>query len=270
MNIFKKPLKNIRADFRYLIKKHKCMHITSHLSRYLSKQSDEIPVFIVSYNNGIYVENMVRQLNSYGIKPIIFDNHTTCKNSLGILNHLHSNSYAHVIYSKHNFGHMIGFLQPIYDVLPEEFVYTDPDLQLNSKLPKNFLDILKKLTIEYSVFKAGFALSLKGHGKIKDIKLHCLHTRPIKYDKHQSILEFESKHWKYRLQHDALEVYAAPIDTTFALYKKSNYIGDFYRAVRVAGDFSAIHLPWFEDIDPLTDNDKKMYLKRNTSSNWIK
>ncbi len=143
-------------------------------------------------------------------------------------------------------------------------------VQLNSELPANFLDALASLTTEYSVFKAGFALSLEGHGKINNIEMHCLHTRPIKYDKHQSIKEFESKHWNFRLQHEKLEVYAAPIDTTFALYRKCNYIGDFHRAVRVAGDFSAIHLPWFDDIDLLTDEDKKVYLKSNTSSNWIK
>ncbi len=265
----KKRLKKFRSILRNIALKYKCKHITTQLSGILSSITETIPVFVISYNNGTYVNNITTQLNNFNIKPIIFDNHTICKKSLKILNNLKSQSKAHVIFSKYNFGHMIGFLQPIYNLFPETFAYTDPDLQLNKKLPANFLEILSELTTEFSVYKAGFALSLHGHGTLKDTKLHCLHSHPIQYDEHLSIEEFELRYWVYQLKHDTLELYAAPVDTTFALYRKSNYIGDFYHSIRVAGNFSAIHLPWFKELELLSEDDKISYLQKNTSSNWI-
>lgn len=265
----KKRLKGLRYVARNLLLQYRCRHIISSLQDILKQHTEAIPVFIVSYNNGIYVENTTKQLNNLNIKPIIFDNKSTQDGSLTILKSLDSESKAHIIYSSYNFGHMIGFIHPIYKVLPEVFAYTDPDLQFNTNLPNNFLDVLATLTEEYNTYKAGFALSLHNSGELKDIKLHCLHTHPIIYDKFQSIEEFESKHWLYRLQHDSLELYASPIDTTFAVYRKSAYIGDFHRAVRVAGNFSATHLPWFKELDMLSKDDTKAYLDNNTSSNWV-
>jgi len=219
-----KRLKSLRNDFRNLILRFKCRNISSELRNILDTSQEEIPVFIVSYNNGIYVKNMTDQLSHFNIKPIIFDNASTHDESLETLRSLHTESKAHIIYSRYNFGHMIGFLQPIYDAMPKVFAYTDPDLQLNENLPHDFLKTLSDLADKYKSFKAGFALTIDDIGDIKDIKLHCLHTHPIRYDKFQSIREFESKHWLYRLQHETLELYASPIDTTFAVYKKSNYL----------------------------------------------
>lgn len=63
-------------------------------------------------------------------------------------------------------------------------------------------------------------------------------------------------------------MYASPIDTTFAVYRKQNYFGDFHNAIRVAGDYSAIHLPWFIELDLMNDADRDIYNKSNVSSNW--
>lgn len=40
------------------------------------------------------------------------------------------------------------------------FAVTDPDLSFNEKMPDNFLEYLKQLTIELSLFKAGLALDI--------------------------------------------------------------------------------------------------------------
>lgn len=66
-----------------------------------------------------------------------------------------------------------------------------------------------------------------------------------------------------------LKCYAAKIDTTFAVYRKSNFRYDFYDGVRVAGAFSAIHLPWFPELDIMTAEEKASYLdKNNISATW--
>ena len=271
MKIFRsinKPLKFYKNKFRYWVLAKKTKNITLQLKQTLSKQVDIIPVIVISYNNGVYVENITKQLQSFNITPIIIDNNSSSKNTQDILYDLEHKNLAHVIRSQHNFGHMVGFLKPIYDLLPEVFAYTDPDLQLNKNLPENFLSKLAELTIELPVFKAGFALSLKDHGPIKDTRYYSCHYKPIFYERHLSIEEFESRYWVNRLKHDSLELYASSIDTTFAVYRKSNYIGKFHNAIRVAGNYSAIHLPWFEELDLLAEEDKAKYRDKNISSNW--
>ena len=266
--ILKKHTKYYRYKFRTWLIAKKTEEITNELKIILQNSSNKIPVIIVSYNNGVYVDNTVKQLNTFNIEPIIIDNNSSCENTLKVLNELKTKSLASVIKSKHNHGHMVGFLKPIYDLLPDVFAYTDPDLQFNENLPENFLDVLAELTNEFPVFKAGFALSLENNGPIKDTRYPKYHYKPIHFERNFTIKEFESMFWTYRLMHKHLELYGADIDTTFAVYRKSNFFGNFYSAVRVAGDYSAIHLPWFEDLELFSEEDKKNYNKKNISSNW--
>jgi hypothetical protein len=66
-------------------------------------------------------------------------------------------------------------------------------------------------------------------------------------------------------------MYLADIDTTFAVYRKSNYQGHLRSpAIRVAGDYTAIHLPWFLNLDIITELEKQQYLQKNKSTHWIK
>ena len=265
----RRPLRRFTYSIKSRLLYRKCSHLVEQLENALQILESEVPVIVVSYNNSVYVQNITNQLNRYKIKPIIIDNCSTSKQSQSILSGLEQAGNAHIIRSKYNFGHEVGFLQPVYDVLPELFCYTDPDLELNKNLPNNFISTLISLTTEFNVYKAGFALSLKGHGPLRKITIHSRHTKPFLYEKHISIEEFESRYWVYRLMHDTYELYAAPIDTTFAAYRKSNYFGDFHHAIRVAGDFSAIHLPWFEELDLLNKEQRASYRKNNKSSNWV-
>jgi hypothetical protein len=93
--------------------------------------------------------------------------------------------------------------------------------------------------------------------------------KPFVFQKSYTIQEWESQFWRRRLPHESLEIYAERIDTTFAVYRKSNYRNDFYDAVRVAGDYSAIHLPWFPKLDIMTDAQRRQYLKKSKSSTWL-
>ena len=263
-----KPLRSYRNNLRHKLLSYKTSSLVSQLTNALSEDSNNIPVIIISYNNGIYVDNMVKQLQRYAIKPIIIDNNSSSSKTHAILNDIMHADSAHIVRSNHNYGHMVGFLKPVYDALPEVFAYTDPDLELNHNLPDDFLMRLSELTKSIAVFKAGFALALEGHGALKDIKFHSCHYKPIHYEADLSIHEFEARYWINRLHHDTLEIYSAPIDTTFAVYRKENYIGDFYSAIRVAGDYSAIHLPWFDHLDLLKNDDRSEYREGNISTNW--
>ncbi|MEQ9481137.1 MAG: glycosyltransferase [Coleofasciculus sp. F4-SAH-05] len=126
----------------------------------IKENPNKIPVIVISYNNGSYVENIINQLQKFGIKPIIFDNCSDDNNTLYLLRKIRETQKASVIFLPKNFGHYVGFIKEIYDLLPEVFGYTDPDLQFSSNLPPNFIDVLAELTVNYSVYKAGFALSI--------------------------------------------------------------------------------------------------------------
>jgi len=236
----------------------------------LADCKDEVPCFIVSYNNGVYVENMVRQFSERGICPIVIDNRSTDAGTLQTLRSLNLQGVAKVVFSEKNFGHQVGFFQPVYDALPEVFAYTDPDLGFNGRLPEDFLSVLSDLTVRYSVYKAGFALQLLDDEPGVAAKVTQSVIRPFRFEKRYSFAEWESQFWRKRLDHPSLSVYAAPIDTTFSVYRKSNFNGDFSDAVRVAGDFAAIHLPWYPRLDLFSDKARGEYLKRNSSSTWRK
>lgn len=265
-------LKKNWKDFRKKRKENrdykKLDNLKGQIESALMADCGDVPCFIVCYNNGVYVDSIVGQLYGFGIKPIVIDNKSTDQETIDILNALKTSGKAEVVYSPDNFGHMVGFLSPIYDIMPDVFSYTDPDLLFNYKLPHDFVNVLSNLTLEFNVFKAGFALDLLFGEKTIDAIVVKSANRPIKYEQSFSVREWESFFWRKKIIHSSLEIYSADIDTTFAVYRKSNYRGLFYDAVRVAGDYSAIHLPWFPERDLFNQENRENYLKGNKSTNW--
>jgi hypothetical protein len=245
------------------------VNLVKKLETALSKSEEEIPVFVISYNNAKYVQNTVNQLKRYHIKPIIIDNCSTDQHSVNILRQIEASGDAQVLFSDKNFGYLVGFLNPVYKVMPELFAYTDPDLQFHPNLPQNFLSVLAEVTEKYSVYKAGFALSLLDDEEMIDLSITKLRGVPQIYPHTMSVREWEQQYWRMKLDHPELELYQARHDTTFAVYRKSNLI-DFYDGVRVAGDFSAIHLPWYPKLDLMSAEDRARYLEGNKSSTWLK
>lgn len=230
-----------------------------------------IPLLVVSYNNGIYVANTVSQMTRLGITPIIIDNASTDPQTKNILSEIQKQGAAQIVYSRKNHGHLVGFMEPLYQALPDFFAYTDPDLQLHPEIPRNFMDILENLTHEYDAYKVGCALQLE----YKGVRAHAENRygisvrKPFAFRESYDVQKWEEQFWKKKISHPELEIYAAPIDTTLAVYNKRMYRGNFiFNSLRVAGCFSAIHLPWFPEVDIMTDAQRAAYLKDNVSSTW--
>ncbi|OSI18422.1 glycosyltransferase family 2 protein [Neisseria dumasiana] len=246
--------------------------VAQKLKRTLLKNNRQIPVIIVSYNNGAYVENIVSQMNRFDIIPIVIDNKSTHKKSLQILCQLQNDQKADIVFSPYNFGHLVGFTGRIYEALPEVFAYSNPDLELSPDLPHNFLEILADLTKEFSVYKAGCALSMPPQSSDNNQATQFIHRKqkkPFAYpQKPFTPAQWEKQFWRFKIEHPIWEVYAAKLDTTFAVYRKSNYQYDFLDAVRVAGVFTAVHLPWFPESDIMCAEDKLEYFNKNESATW--
>jgi hypothetical protein len=172
---------------------------------------------------------------------IIMNNVSTCEKTIEYL----ENTKCKVIQSPVNSIPQIwqNKYHDIYYSLPEYYITTDPDLELNENLPKNFIEILIELSETHKWGKIGFALDISK----PDEMYQCTYSCPGFYA--SNICEWESKYWQKKIQHDKYELYDAWIDTTFCLYNKKYFHnrGTFLDAIRIAGDFTCKHLPWYKD-----------------------
>ena len=65
-------------------------------------------------------------------------------------------------------------------------------------------------------------------------------------------------------------MYLAPIDTTFALYRPNIKGGAFFHdfMIRTGGQYQAKHLPWYNDDDNLTEEERYYVLNAKTITHW--
>jgi len=207
---------------------------------------NNIPIVVICYNNYRYVENTLKQIKKineeYYKNIIIVNNSSTCLETINFLN----NVDVKVINNINNGPWICSYANKhIYDTLPDKYILTDPDLELNANIPSNFIQIMSEISDKYKNWKVGFALDLSDFEKMYKSSYHCV----------ENIYVWEQQFWTNRIDDD-LELYYAPIDTTFCLLNKLNEHQGI--GIRMAGNFTAKHLPWYID--------NKLY---NTYENYI-
>ena len=196
----------------------------------------DIPIIIICYNNYLYVKNTLEQIlriNKEYYKNIqILNNNSTCLNTINFL----KNVDVKVINNIDNNGPWIrdNNNEHIYNILPNKFILTDPDLKLNENIPNNFIEILSNLSDKYGTSKIGFALDISDFDKMYKDTNYCASC---------SIYDWEKQNWKNKIYDDNYELYNAGLDTTFCLVNKVNVYKDHH--IRIAGNFTAKHLPWY-------------------------
>lgn len=217
--------------------------------------AQDIPIVIICYNNYRYVENTLSQIlrinKEYYKNIIILNNASTCEDTIEYLKKLGSDGVVSIINNIGNFGPWIAAdnNSHIYNVLPNKFVLTDPDLKLNDNIPSNFVDILATLSDKYKTTKIGLAL---------DITEHHMFYQTAEYMANLSIYDWEKRFWIDRIEDADYVLYKADIDTTFCLINKDNVAAaaatasasanaTAYLQIRVAGNFTAKHIPWYID-----------------------
>lgn len=212
--------------------------------------TEAIPIVIICYNNYRYVENTLSQIlrinKEYYKNIIILNNASTCEDTIGYLKKLGSGCSISIINNIGNFGPWIAVdnNNHIYDILPDKFVLTDPDLKLNENIPSNFIEILAVLSDKYKTTKIGLALNITECDKFYST---------TEYMANLSIYDWEKQFWKNKIDDADYELYEADIDTTFCLINKRNlYESGSASAsstagikIRVAGNFTAKHIPWY-------------------------
>jgi len=221
-----------------------------------------VPIIIISFNNHKYVDNTIKQLLQINptLAPflIIMDNASGDPDTKEYL----KNTTVRVIFNSDNNGPWITSSRNthVFNEMPEKFIITDPDFQFNAKMPANFIEIILMLSDKYNASKIGFAISLENPEKMYQEV----------YLRDKTIIEWETQFWQNRIEDPDYELYHASIDTTFCLINKSN-INNLH--IRIAGDFTAVHLPFYIENSILTlDEEYKMYeySKFSTISKLVK
>lgn len=204
-----------------------------------------IPILIICYNNYKYVRNtieQIRQINEeYLDNIIIIDNCSTHEDTIEYLKTLD----IKIIYNSTNNGPWVcpWCNVDIYNLMPNKFILTDADLEFNKNLSRYFIQEMVELSDKYNCGKIGFALDISEPNKLYTSK---------KYADNKSIYEWESQFWLNRIDDSNYELYNAEIDTTFCLINKQNF---YNSKIRVAGNFTAKHLPWYIE-NPIYSRDE--------------
>ncbi|MCJ2123704.1 hypothetical protein [Methylobacterium sp. J-077] len=142
---------------------------------------------------------------------------------------------------------------------PNYFIFTDPDIELPDHLPKDFLSRLIQIERENKIGKVGCALRLDDYCNFDNKTI-------IRDGKLLNVLDWEKQFWENEIEPT---IYSAQIDTTFAVYNKENFkTHDFYRALRVAGSYSARHRPWYKD-KRIPQQEWEYYLRQTRHSFWF-
>ena len=196
-------------------------------------------IVIISYNNYKYVDNTVKQLqkmNNPNMRLIIMDNNSDDPDTIDYLKSIELLNQIRIIFNKKNEGPWVTdkYNKEVYDSLPEKFILTDPDLEFNPNLPNNFIEVLFELSDTYKLYKIGFALDISDYDKMYKTNNYVLDL---------NIYQWEIRFWAHRVIHEEYELYNAVIDTTFCLVNKKHFQGN--NQMRIAGDFTAKHLPWY-------------------------
>jgi hypothetical protein len=143
-------------------------------------------------------------------------------------------------------------------MLGNNYIITDPDLEFNKNLPSNCIQEMVKVSKEYKAGRVGFALLID----TDDIREELSYAgMPLK--------KWEGRFWMNKINHSYLDLYNAPIDTTFCLLNTVNNIHGL--SIRIGGNYICKHKPWHHNYYlELLDDEYDYYLKNNKSTNfWI-
>jgi len=221
----------------------------------------EIPILIICFNNWKYVNQMVYQIIRLdkNAKIIIINNDSTCKRTKDYLVEVKERLKENitVVNAPGNCGHNVWRRSFIYDTLPDRFIITDPDIKFNDNLPSNYIEILIKISDRYKSERVGFALDISDRDKMFPYKFSDFRGE---WSHIPTIWEAQQQYWTIPIHGDEHELYYANLDTTFLLYTKG-YPG---RHIRIAGDFTAKHLPWYVDVEGVSRLERYLMYK-NTS-----
>jgi len=221
--------------------------------------SKKIPIVTIGYNNLFFMRNFINQLKRFDNPIIILDNKSTFEPMLEYYEEIKRELGSKIEIRLLNKNYGSNVTVQLKHTLPNVFILSDCDLQLNPRMPKNVSDILLNLSNKYKTFKVGLALNIADKDQFLDCK---------NYTGGQSIYDWEKKYWLNPIKDSKYELYSALIDTTFSLV---NYNYESGNHIRIAGDFTAKHLPWYKNYmkEHISQRELKFWKEGNNSSSIL-
>ncbi len=220
------------------------------------KKKHSIPIVVICWNNYYFVKNFINQLKRFPNPIILLDNKSNYQPLLDYYKKIKSElkNKIDIRMLEKNYGHTV--YEIVKDTLPSVYILSDPDLELNSKMPKNFAALFLELSNQYKCYKVGCALKLDKNF------IQC-----DNYTHKKNIYEWEKQFWEKPIKNEKYELYEADIDTTCCLIN-TNYTSN---SIRVAGNFTAKHLPWYENYikDNLSTDEINNWKRNNKSSSIL-
>jgi len=209
-----------------------------------------VPIIINNYNRKKYLKKQISYLKGNGYENIyVIDN----KSSYQPLLDYYKEQSLKVFYLSDNVGYLALWQTAVYDhFMDSYYVYTDSDVVPSDSTPSNFIEVFSEILENYTFLdKVGFSL------EIEDLPDESLLTKDI--------VEHELKFWIYDIDN---KFYFSPIDTTFALYRPHSKGGWWLNSGRVKKPYIAQHLPWYEGVKSLSEEDRFYYKSINRSTHW--
>jgi len=221
----------------------------------------EIPIVVIAYNNLFFVRNFIEQLKKFKNPIILIDNNSTYPPLLEYYRAIKEELGSKIDIRLLNYNYGSGVYMTLKETLPPIFILSDPDLELNPRMPANFSEIMLDLSNKYGAYKIAAALDISE----KDKLLQCNN-----YAGGKTIYDWETQYWKLRIPDSQYELYKAghPQDTTFCLINRNFPVEN---KIRVAGDFTAKHLPWYKNFikDHISEEEQRFWKKNNRCSSIL-
>jgi glycosyltransferase involved in cell wall biosynthesis len=224
------------------------------LTFFKKKDLKTIPILINSYNRLECLKRLVERLKSDGYTNIyIIDNNSTYEPLLRYFDE----EKLRVFRLSENVGYLAVWKCDIIKYfINKPYVYTDPDVLPDIECPSDFIEIFYQILSLYpKVSKVGFGL------RIDDLPDH--------FAQKQQVIQHESQFWTRPLL-ESNDIFGAPIDTTFALYRAGQKGGWWLPAIRTGAKYVAQHLPWYTDSANLTEEDIFYKNSVTQSTHWTK
>jgi len=194
---------------------------------------DTIPVFINNFNRVTSLRFQIGWLNSLKDKVsiIIVDNNSDYQPLLNYYKTLKYHNVQVAYLGINSYLNGIGYLVKRLKG-KEKYVVTDSDLIPYTETPDNIISHLSKLLDKYPDYNhVGPSL------EINDIP----QSNPLR----ERIIYHESQYWSPKAEKMDEEVFVAPIDSTFAMYRKTSNFFLRYPALRANRPYTLMHVDWY-------------------------
>ena len=202
-----------------------------------------VPVVIPAFENPSDIRAMVGQLDRLdGVVPWVVDNGSISDEMRACLDEM--SAQAHIFRLGENLGPHFGVFEGcVWDALPEVFCVTDADLAFHPAMPRDAVAQLRAAMKRFGMAKAGLALDISHRSGLRDETFRIA-------GRDWTIRDWEQKFWTDPLGETpgGDSIFRANLDTTFAVYdrRKLDLTTGFFKAIRIAGRFTARHLPWHD------------------------